>query len=231
MAGDDWTQSVTGLAQLEPAAGEALAALNPVHLAQGTVLFRPGDSATGFLIVLAGRVAVHLTGRSGREMLLYAVTPGSTCIQTTLGLLGDQVYGGEAFAETPVTAVQIPKAMFDRLMAQSQVFRTFVFRAFGARMSDMIQVIERVAFVRIEARLASALLARADAEGRVAATHQDLAVAIGSAREVVSRRLEALKKTGHVELERGAVRLIDPAGLRQLAARDGDVVTDLQEES
>jgi len=226
MSGDDWTSNVAGLAQLEPAAKDVLAALHPVHLAQGTVLFRPGDMAAGFLIVLAGRVAVHLTGRSGREMLLYAVTPGDTCIQTTLGLLGEQAYGGEAFAETPVTAVQIPKGIFDRLMASSQVFRSFVFRAFGARMSDVIQLVEKVAFVRIEARLAAALLARADADGQIAATHQDLAVAIGSAREVVSRRLEAFQKAGYVALERGVVRLVDAAGLRQRATMDGDLVTD-----
>jgi CRP/FNR family transcriptional regulator len=159
-------------------------------------------------------------------MLLYAVMPGDTCIQTTLGLLGEQAYGGEAFAETPVTAVQIPKAMFDRLMADSPVFRTFVFRAFGARMGEVIQVVEMVAFVRIEARLAAALLARADADGRVAATHQDLAVAIGSAREVVSRRLEAFQKAGYVALERGVVKLVDAAGLRQLATMGSDLVTD-----
>ncbi|MCK7475756.1 MAG: cyclic nucleotide-binding domain-containing protein [Rhodopseudomonas palustris] len=51
-------------------------------------MFRPGDAAQGFVVVLEGRVEVFLTGPTGREILLYAVEPGQGCVQTTLGLMG-----------------------------------------------------------------------------------------------------------------------------------------------
>ena len=67
-----------------------LAALPHRILPGGATLFHPGDAATGFVIVLRGRIDVSLTGSTGREILLYSVDPGQSCIQTTLGLLGDE---------------------------------------------------------------------------------------------------------------------------------------------
>ena len=57
---------------------------------KGAVLFRPGDAAQGFVMVLSGRIEVHLTGPSGREILLYAVEPGQSCVQTTVGLMAGE---------------------------------------------------------------------------------------------------------------------------------------------
>ncbi len=202
---------------LDAEAKSDLSKLKPAHLPKGTVLFRPGDEAPGFFLVASGRVGVYLVGRGGREILLYSVAPGETCVQTTLGLLGGQAYAGEALAETDLVAFVVPRSVFSRLMERSAGFRQFVFRAFGARLADVMRVLEQVAFVKVEERLASALVERADARGIVTATHQELATAIGSAREVVSRRLEALGGKGLVELDRGSVRIVDADRLRRLA--------------
>jgi len=187
------------------------------RLTAGTVLFRPGDEAPGFVLVLEGAISVSLTGRSGREIELYEVAPGETCIQTTLCLLGQQVYSAEAAARTPLSLLIVPGGQFARLIDGSPGFRNYVFRSFGTRLADVTAVLEQVAFVRIEARLAAELLKRADAEGVAYVTHQDLATAIGSAREVVSRRLEVLSRQGLVGLERGLVRVTDRPGLREVA--------------
>lgn len=212
-----WIAETPALAALDPAAARQLAALDPVSLPRGHVLFRPGDAARGFVIVLSGRVEVYLTGAGGREILLYAVEPGSSCVQTTLGLLGGTDYSGEALAATDLSAVLVPRGLFLALMAASEPFRNYVFAAFARRMQDMMQVLERVAFQRIESRLAQALLDLAVSDS-VAATHQELATRIGSAREVVSRRLDALSRAGLVATERGAVLLRDRSGLTRLAA-------------
>jgi len=211
----DWTLE-TELAALPGPDRAALARLVPIRLPAGQHLFRPGDRPQGFLVVLEGRVEVFLTGASGREILLYAVEPGQTCVQTTLGLMGDEVYSGEAITATPCRAVLIPRGQFLRLMDSAPAFRAGVFHAFGARMADMTRLLEQVAFVRVEARLAAALLALA-CDDSVQATQADLAARIGSAREVVSRRLEALAARGLIVAERGRVRLLDRAALEEIA--------------
>jgi CRP/FNR family transcriptional regulator len=212
-----WTPDASGLEALDPAVRARLDALRPMEFARGTPLFHPGDSAKGFVIVLEGRVEVFLTGPSGRDILLYAVEPGGSCIQTTLGLLGGESYSGEAVAATDCRIVLVPKAEFLSLMGLSEAFRGFVFTAFAIRMQGMLHVLERVAFQRVESRLAQALLDRAEA-GMVHATHQELATAIGSAREVVSRRLETFVRSGWAVTDRGMVRIVDAAALRRLAA-------------
>ena len=84
--------------------------------------------------------------------------------------------------------------------------------------SDMSRLLETIAFARVESRLAATLLARADAQGRVAATHQGLAEEVGTAREVVSRQLEAFSRAGLVRLSRGEVKVIDRTALEARAS-------------
>jgi CRP/FNR family transcriptional regulator, anaerobic regulatory protein len=196
---------------------QALSRLTERNLPAGTVLFRPGEAAQAFPVVLAGRVEVHLVGPSGRGILLYAVAPGETCIQTTLGLLGDEAYGGEAVAATGVRAVMVPRALFLRLIDEDPQFRLYVLRAFGQRMGEVTRLLQEVAFGRIETRLAQALIALAEGDV-VRATQGELAARIGTAREVVTRRLDALARAGVVATERGTVRIIDANALRQRAA-------------
>lgn len=211
-----WRARATGLPPLGAAAAAALDALSPMEVPEGTVLFRPGETVKGFVIVLRGRVEVYLTGLSGREILLYEVTPGQSCVQSTLGLMGGEYYSGEAVARTPAEIVLVPRETFLRLMDDDPGFRGFVFAAFAERLQSMMHLLDRVAFQRIETRLAQCLLARAE-EGRLRATHAEIAVMIGSAREVVSRRLDALARRGIVALERGTVRILDAGTLAELA--------------
>ncbi len=201
---------------LAPEDAARLDALPVQKLPRGARLFAPGDRPEGFAVVLDGRVEVSLTGPNGREILLYAVEPGQSCIQTTLGLMGDEPYSGEAICTTEGHVAVIPAPLFHALMARSEAFRGFVFRALASRMNDMTALLERVAFTRVEARLAAALLDLASG-GTVTATHAELAARIGSAREVVSRRLEAMARRSLVETDRGRIALLDNVGLRRLA--------------
>ena len=108
----------------------------------------------------------------------------------------------------------IPKPLFLRLMDRDPAFRGFVLRSFGQRMADLTRLLEAVAFGRVEARLAGALLDLAEG-GVVRATQSDIAARIGSAREGVSRKLDAFAKAGWVVLGRGEVHLHDEAALRK----------------
>jgi CRP/FNR family transcriptional regulator len=211
-----WVARAPGLPPLDPEAISLLNRLTPMTVPAGTVLFHPGDTVKGFVIMLSGRVEVYLTGASGRELLLYAVEPGQSCVQSTLGLMGGDDYSGEAITRAPSELVLVPRDTFLRLMDLSDAFRHFVFAAFAQRLQSMMHLLDRVAFQRIETRLAQCLLDRATGD-TLHATHAEIAVMIGSAREVVSRRLDALARRGIVTIERGTVRLIDRATLSEIA--------------
>jgi CRP/FNR family transcriptional regulator, anaerobic regulatory protein len=214
----DWIDSVPALVRLEPAARELVADLQPFEIDAGKTLFSPGAACSGFAVVLSGVIRVGVISEGGRALTLYRVSKDEVCVQTTLCLMAGLDYTAEGMTETQVRLVMIPAARFDGLMAVSKVFRTFVFSRFGARLQDISKLLETIAFARIDARLAATLLARADAAGKIVATHQALAEEVGTAREVVSRQLEAFAKAGLVQTARGEVRLIDRVALEARAS-------------
>lgn len=140
-------------------------------------------------------------------------------MQTTLGLPGDADYIGEAVTGEDTVLVLIPRGQFMTLMGSVPAFRGFVFHAFAARMQSMMHVLERVAYIKVESRLASALLDIAQG-GIVTATQAELPTRVGAAREVISRRLDAFQRAGWVVTDRGPVRILNPAALARLAAVD-----------
>jgi CRP/FNR family transcriptional regulator len=222
LAETDWRPAFPALANLEPAAAARLAgAAEGVRLPAGAAAFRPGDACRAYLMVLDGTVKVATTAESGREIVLYRVGRGETCVLTTSCLMAAADYEAEGIAETAVAALALPRGAFRDLLTESAVFRDFVFSAFGTRLTGLLALIQEVAFQRIDRRLARLLLARGRAGDAIVATHHDLAVELGSAREVISRQLKEFERRGAVVLGRGQVRVVDAAALARLAEGDG----------
>lgn len=188
-----------------------------VNVPRGTVLFRAGDRCHTFMMVLDGAVRVQMASETGREIVLYRVSRGETCIVTTACLLTDNPYSAEAVAETDIDAVALAAGPFHDLVARSAAFRNFVFASFGNRLTGMMMLVEEVAFGRVDLRLARFLTERRDGAGGLDTTHQALAVELGTAREVVSRQLKEFERRGFVALSRGRVQLLDPTALAALA--------------
>jgi CRP/FNR family transcriptional regulator, anaerobic regulatory protein len=155
---------------------------------------------------------------SGREIVPYRVTAGETCALTTACLMSYDDYAAEALAETEARAITIPRAIFDDLIACSPEFRRFVSTAFSARVTDLFRVIEKVAFLRIDIRLASTLIKLAGGTNHVAATQQQLAAELGSAREVVGRMLAEFHRRGGIATQRGNITITNRSALE--LARD-----------
>ncbi|MGI9415755.1 MAG: Crp/Fnr family transcriptional regulator [Hyphomicrobiales bacterium] len=188
-----------------------------ITLPAGTTVFAPGVAAESFLLIIEGTVRVQQVSPGGREIVLYRVTGGETCIMTTACLLSDEDYAAEGTAETEVEAIAIPKTAFEDAIARSPGFRRLVFSDYSHRISDLMHVVEEVAFERLDKRLAQRLLDRAGPDGAVSATHQEIAVELGSAREAVGRLLKELERRGWVAMARGRIELQEPERLRALA--------------
>lgn len=216
-----WIAQFPGLSRLEPGIAETLVAQSAVlSVPEGTVIFGPGKAAENLLLLLEGRVRVQQLADSGREIVLYRVEAGQSCVMTTACMLAHEAYSAEGIAETDVRAVAIPRAVFDQLVSESVTFRTFIFAAYSRRITDLFQVIEDIAFQRVDIRLAKCLLDLARGAPQVRATHQQLSVELGTAREVISRQLGEFQRRGWIGQSRGVVDLLDPQGLGQLAAMD-----------
>lgn len=215
------------IAKLLPAAfrpGAALAATLEREAASlerpaGTVLFDVGSPCSGLLLIESGLVRVSRLGEDGRELQLYRVEPGETCVLTVSCLLGRADYPARGIAETAVRGVYLPAPLFERLSAESAPFRDFVYRAFSERLTSLVDLAASVTFEHLDQRLARALLERVRTSGRIVlgVTHAELASELASARERVSRLLGGFADAGIVELGRGTVTVRDKTRLAALA--------------
>jgi CRP/FNR family transcriptional regulator len=167
--------------------------------------------------LLEGVVRVQALSRNGREIVLYRVYPGDSCVVTASCLLGSIAYPATGIAETPIQGAMPETLTFERLLSESPAFRNFVFNGYVVRLTDLMARIEEVALERIDARLARLLLRLASpTTNTVERTHQDLAADLGSAREVVSRQLKTFEQSGWVELQRGYIHLRNRRALETL---------------
>lgn len=213
-----WTDAFPGLAALPAAVAARITARSRViSLDAGARIFGPGQAPESFLLLIDGTVRVQQVSETGREIVLYRVSAGESCALTTACLMGYDDYQAEAISETPIQAVAIPRATFDDLIATSPEFRRFVFTAFSRRVTDLLRVIDDVAFQRLDIRLAQKLVTLAPADGEITATHQQLAAELGSAREVVSRLISEFQRRGLVQSSRGHLAIRDRDALERLA--------------
>lgn len=188
-----------------------------VNLGPEQVVFAPGKKPDAFLLLLEGTVRVHQFGANGREIVLYRVSGGESCIMTTACLLSGEEYLAEGLTETPVTAVALGRSDFDTLIARSPAFRRFVFAKYASRVTRLMEVVEDVAFARIDKRLARKLLELSHGDQLLVATHQSLAVELGSAREVISRQMKEFARRGWITASRGHIEIIDRPALTEFA--------------
>jgi len=179
-----------------------------------TVLFDDRQACEGFPFVVSGSVRVIKSSANGRELPLYRVAAGETCVISSSCLLGAQRYNARGITESATQLMLLPAREFDVLLAEA-AFRNFVFNLFAERIAELMQLVEEVAFRRLDQRLAGALLGHGRA---VRMTHQNLADELGSVREIVSRLLKGFSDQGLVRLSREHIEILDAPGLRRIAA-------------
>jgi len=209
-----WLNVFPELAELEPEAKtELLGATQFERLREGDIAYLQGQTCHNYVMCIEGQTRVFKTSESGREIMLYQVGPGETCVLTTSCLIAGNPFPAESTAQADVLLAALPASAFRRLMISSPKFRHYVLGNYGDLLSSLIMLVDEVAFASLDLRLARRLLAEADARGVVSKTHQQLALDLGSVREVISRYLAEWERMGWVRSSRGSVEVVDRAAL------------------
>lgn len=191
-----------------------LAQALPLSLPAGAVVFDESQACQGFPLILSGSLRVIKSAPSGRELQLYRVSPGESCILTSSCLLGNSRYQARGIAEQPLEMVLLPAPLFHQLLGRHDAFREYVFHLFSDRLTDLMHLVSAVAFQKLDQRLAALLIAK---PSPLYTTHQALADELGSAREMVSRLLKGFAEQGWVRLAREQIEVIDARALKRFA--------------
>ncbi len=192
-------------------------AITFVHVPQGHTIASEGAECAQLALVISGQVRVYKLGASGREITLYRINDGDSCILTASCIMSHAPFPAIAVAETEIEAIMIPAHFATAWMSQSQPWCGFVFGLVSRRLADVISVLESVAFQRMDVRIASYLINKTQPGIPLNITHHEIAIELGSSREVISRILKEFEKRHWLEVGRGQLLIRDISPLQTLA--------------
>ena len=216
----NWTDRFPGLSRLDQGLkGRIETNSNIISFKKNSLVFGPDKSPENMFFLISGTVRVQQVSATGREIVLYRIEAGQTCVLTISCLLSFDQYSAEGRADTDLISAYISRDLFDELVASSKPFRNLVFAAFSKRITDLFLVIDEVAFQRIDLRLARKLIEIAKKSDVLEVTHQALAIELGTAREVISRQLKEFQRREWISQSRGKMKILNASQLIKLASQ------------
>lgn len=180
---------------------------------KGTFISLEGDRCNFISFVASGRARVYKLGESGREITLYRLETGESCILTASCILSQRTFPAIAVAETEIEAILIPSEIFRGWIKVHDEISGYVFNLLSDRLGAVIEVIEEIAFKNMDKRIAEFLISRKSNKNEVKITHQEIAGDLGTSREVVSRILKDFEHEQLVNLSRGTILIKNLDGL------------------
>ncbi len=189
-----------------------------MEIPAGVSICDEGQQCSHLAMVVAGVGRVYKLSSSGREVTLYRIYGGESCVLTASCIMNHDSFPAMAITETLVRGFLIPPASVRRWFCEEPQWQKFIFGLLSHRLSNIISVVEGVAFKRIDVRLAEQF-ARELTRGVdiIHKTHADLAADVGSSREVVSRILRDLTHRGLIVVNRGYIEIIDKRAIVKLS--------------
>jgi CRP/FNR family transcriptional regulator len=177
----------------------------------GTVIMNEDIKCSGVTLIVNGLVRIYKLSDEGREVTLYRIGRGETCVLTAACLLGSGTipYPVSAVTEHDTLMVIVPLEFFRRIFNTDEAARNFVFSAMAGKFYTVLGLVENITFKRTNERLLDLLISKTGGGAYpLYATHEAIASELGTAREVVSRLLKEFEQEGMLKLQRGKVTLL-----------------------
>lgn len=178
---------------------------------QGTTLLEIGGLVRSMPLILSGVIKVLREDENGDELLLYFLEKGQVCAMTMNCCMGKAKSEIRAVAETEVELLLVPVYKMEEWTAKYKSWRKFVFDSYHARLSELLETIDKIAFLKMDERLISYLKEKADVnkQSELMQTHHEIASELHTSRVVISRLLKKLEKEGYIRLHRNRIEILD----------------------
>lgn len=170
-------------------------------------LIREDQYIRSFPVVLSGLIKVCRTDEAGNELLLYYMRPGEVCTVSLICCMDRTKSRVKAIAEVSTTVVLIPVELLDNWMTRFQTWKEYVMHSMQMRFDELLYALDSIAFMKMDERLERFFTDRFRSSGSMIfeGSHQDVALALNSSREVISRLLKQMEKKGMISLSRGRI--------------------------
>jgi CRP/FNR family transcriptional regulator len=177
---------------------------------EGTTILNENAYIKAIPIVLKGSIGVIRTDEDGREILLYYIKSGESCIMSFLGGIHNDTSKIKAIAEEETEILFIPIDKVNLLIKEYPQWLDYIFRLYHKRFEELLEVVNDVAFKKMDERLLNFLKKKSEITNNktINITHDHIAHELGTARVVISRLLKQLEEEGHLLLGRNKIMLM-----------------------
>lgn len=177
-----------------------------------TVIIDEHDYIKFVPIVLQGSIKVFKLDEDGREILLYYIKPGESCVMSFLGAACNGTSKIKAVVEDEAQVLILPVHKAIELIRENPLWIQFIFELYNRRFEELLSVVNAIAFQKVDDRLWELLKTkvRMQRTSELNMTHQQIADDLGTAREVVSRLLKQLERDGKIALARNKIKILVP---------------------
>ena len=169
-----------------------------IHIPRGSHILEQGDNCAHLALMLRGTVRVFKLADTGREITLYRIGAGQSCILTASCIQSENPFPAFAISDDDVEAILVPSHSLQKWLAESTAWQRYIFGLISHRLTSVISLVEEVAFRKLDQRVAK-LLIQYQNESRSSpfnVTHYEIALELGTSREVVSRILMDFQSKG-----------------------------------
>lgn len=180
---------------------------------RGDVLFWEGDPCAGLHIIESGSVKLYRVSPQGRQYIIAVLTEGATCNEVPAFDGGMNPVNVEALETTRAWVVDAHTLR--ELVKSNPEFALKVLSKFGQNLRNLVGKVSEMAFYQVTHRLARLITEMPAEESRPHWTQEQLAARLGTVREVVSRSLKELEKSGAIRIEDRRIQIADDAVLRE----------------
>lgn len=176
----------------------------------GDILMNENSHIRSIPIVTKGSIKVIRTEEDGREILLYYIKAGESCIMSFLGGLHNETSKIKAEIEDDAEILFLPMDKVSLFIKEYPQWLDYIFRLYHKRFEELLDIVNAIAFKKVDERLLKLLHKKAELNDSkiILTTHEQLANELGTARVVVSRLLKQLEENGEVKLGRNKIALL-----------------------
>ena len=178
---------------------------------EGTKLMEIGQYIQGMPLLISGAIKVLREDADGNELLLYYLEKGETCSVTLTCCMGQSKSEIRAIAEMDTALIMLPMRKMDEWTSKYKTWRDFVFGSYHARLNELLNTIDSIAFNRMDERLAAYLKekSRINQGHTIYNTHQEIAYDLNTSRVVISRLLKKLEQLNKIQLHRNHIEIFN----------------------
>lgn len=176
----------------------------------GSTIVGENSYISSIPIVTKGRLKVIRTEDDGREILLYYITVGESCIMSFLGGLHNDKSKVKAEVEEDSEILFLPIDKVSLFIREYPQWLDYIFRLYHKRFEELLDIVNAIAFKKVDERMLHLLHKKSELTGNktLNITHEQLANELGSSRVVISRLLKQLEDDGVVQLGRNKITLL-----------------------